>query len=223
MEGKITIVIPVKNGNNYLAEALGSIAAQGMDVETIVVDDGSTDDTVEIARSFGCKVISHPVSVGQVVAKNTGLEAATGAFVMFLDHDDRIRDGALRKMYEELSSDPSVYAVEAKVKDFLSPEISEMKGTLIRPEAYYGLFTGAILIRREAFGKTGLFPVNIHDGEIIHWHTRMEQCGLPIKKIDLVSTDRRIHNTNFGKTHKGKEYKDFAAILRQRLMAAKNK
>ena len=96
-----------------------------------------------------------------------------------------------------------------------------MKGTIIRPDAYYGLFTGAILIRRACFEKTGLFPENIHDGEIIYWHTRMEQCGLPIRKLDLVSTDRRIHNTNFGKTNKEKEYKDFATILRARLKGNK--
>lgn len=218
---KISIIIPVKNGSNYLKEALESIAAQGMDTETIVVDDGSGDNTSEIAAAFGATVLRHPESRGQVVAKNTGLAAATGDCIMFLDHDDRIRPGALRQMAEALQQDPEAAAVQARVKDFLSPEIGEMKGTIIRPDAYYGLFTGAILIRRACFEKTGLFPENIHDGEIIYWHTRMEQCGLPIRKLDLVSTDRRIHNTNFGKTNKEKEYKDFATILRARLKGNK--
>ncbi len=218
---KISIIIPVKNGSNYLKEALESIAAQGMDTETIVVDDGSGDNTSEIAAAFGATVLRHPESRGQVVAKNTGLAAATGDCIMFLDHDDRIRPGALQQMAEALQQDPEAAAVQARVKDFLSPEIGEMKGTIIRPDAYYGLFTGAILIRRACFEKTGLFPENIHDGEIIYWHTRMEQCGLPIRKLDLVSTDRRIHNTNFGKTNKEKEYKDFATILRARLKGNK--
>ena len=218
---KISVIIPVRNGSNYLKEALESIAAQGLDTETIVVDDGSVDNTAEIAAVFGARVLRHPESRGQVVAKNTGLAAATGDCVLFLDHDDRIREGALRTMGEALQAHPEAAAVQAKVKDFLSPEIDRMDGTVIRPDAYYGLFTGAILIRREAFAKTGPFPENIHDGEIIYWHTRMEQCGLAILKLDLVSTDRRIHNTNFGKTNKEKEYKDFATILRARLKGKK--
>ena len=213
--------MPVKNGSNYIAEALESIGRQRMDVEVIVVDDGSTDDTAMIASAHGAKVVRHQDCQGPVVAKNSGLAAATGEYVVFFDHDDIMRDNSLSTLYNALSDAPQAAAVEAKIKDFLSPEIGPMPGIVIRPEPYYGLFTGAILIRRACFEKTGLFPENIHDGEIIYWHTRMEQCGLPIRKLDLVSTDRRIHNTNFGKTNKEKEYKDFATILRARLKGNK--
>lgn len=221
MNKLISVILPVKDGSNYLAEALESLKGQGMDLEIIVVDDGSTDDTVAIADRYGCKVVSHPVSKGQVAGKNTGLGVATGEYVMFMDHDDVMRPGALKRLYEEIEADPEAYAVQAMVKDFKSPEIASLPGTAIKPEPFYGLFTGAILIRKTAFDTIGPFSENRRTGEIIEWVTKMEANGFPIKKIDLVATDRRIHNTNFGKTARNEEFKDYASILRERLKMIK--
>ena len=216
-ESLISVIMPVRNGSNYIREALDSLARQGMEMEVIVVDDGSEDDTASIAAGAGCRVLSHPVSLGPVRAKNTGLAAAKGAFILFLDHDDRLRDGALRTLMDAVAADPQAMAVEAKVQDFLSPDAGPMPGTLVRPEPYYGLFTGAILIRREAFDRIGPFPEQLQAGEIIDWFSRMEQHQLKVRKIDAVTADRRIHRTNFGKTHASVEMKDYAAILRARL------
>ena len=217
----ISVIIPVKNGANYLREAIDSLVRQGVDLEIIVVDDGSTDDTVTIASSYGCKVISHPVCKGQVAAKNTGLGAAKGEYVMFMDHDDVMREGVLKAMLAAFEADPSASAVQAMVKDFLSPEIKELPGTVVRPDSYYGLFTGAILIRKSVFDEIGLFSESRKTGEIIEWSTKMEAAGLRISKIDLVATDRRIHSTNFGRTDKDREFKDYASILRERLKFAR--
>ncbi|MBO4231301.1 MAG: glycosyltransferase family 2 protein [Bacteroidales bacterium] len=213
----ISVIIPVKNGSNYLQEAIESVQRQGVSVEIIVVDDGSDDNTAEIASELGCKVVSHPVSKGQVAAKNTGLRVATGEYVLFLDHDDVIREGALATMHEMIETDPDASAVQSMVKDFLSPEIGSMPGTTIRPEPYYGLFTGAILIRKSVFDTIGFFSEDRRTGEIIEWQSRMDKEGFLVKKTGIVSTDRRIHNTNFGKTNKGEEYKDYASVLRKRL------
>lgn len=219
MNKLISVIIPVRNGSNYLSQALESVLLQKMDVETIVVDDGSTDNTLEIARKYGCKTISHSVSKGQVAAKNTGLSIAGGEYVIFLDHDDRIREGALATLYEALDPDKGIYAVEAKVQDFLSPDVGPKPGIIVREDAYYGLFTGAILIRKSAFDTVGPFSDNVYTGEIMEWFSKMEKNGLKIKKIDLVSTDRRIHGTNFGQTHRDTEMKNYASVLRAMLKA----
>ena len=218
MKKGISVIIPVKNGSNYLSEALESLQAQEYpDLQIIVVDDGSTDDTASIASSCGCEVLSHPVCKGQVAAKNTGLAAAKGEFVMFMDHDDVMRPGVLKVMVESIEADPEVSAVQAMVKDFISPEIGSMPGTVVRPEPYYGLFTGAILIRHKDFDTIGPFSESRNTGEIIEFTSKMEANGFIIKKLNFVSTDRRIHNSNFGKTNKGTEFKDYASILRERL------
>jgi len=218
----ISIIIPVKNGHKYLSEALLAIEAQGMDTEVIVVDDGSDDDTADIARAAGCTVLRHEQSRGPVAAKNTGLREARGEFVMFHDHDDRMRPGALKALYDALVSDDSLSAVEAKVQDFVSPELSDAEKRLCvaKPDPFYGLFTGAILMRRSVFDVIGFFSETVRAGEIIEWQGKMDKSGLNIGKIDLVSTDRRIHNSNMGRNARKQEFKDYAAILRMRMKKA---
>lgn len=218
----ISVIIPVKNGTNYLGEAIASLRRQDMNLEIIVVDDGSADETAELARKAGCVVLQHPVSRGQVAGKNTGIAAAKGDYILFLDHDDRVRDGALRTMYEALAADPSVVAVQAMVQDFKSPELPDIPDGLLHPTPFYGLFTGAILIRRVVFDRIGPFSENVHTGEIIEWFSRLEAQGMQVCKLDLVSTDRRIHQTNFGRTDRAEEMKNYAAVLRERLKALRN-
>ena len=216
MEPLISVIMPVRNGAKYIREALESLLSQGCRLEILVVDDGSEDETAALAASYGCRVLSHPVSQGPVIAKNTGLEAATGDYILFMDHDDRLRDGALKALCAALEDDPEAAAVEAMVQDFRSPDCADAS-VFIRPEPYFGLFTGAILIRRSVFGIIGPFSTAQTAGEILDWSDRMEQNNLTIKKIDLVATDRRVHDSNFGRTRREEQFKEFAAILRARL------
>lgn len=217
----ISIIIPVKNGKNYLQEALDHIKAQEMNVEVIVIDDASEDETSEIASRNGCRVFRQSVCQGQVTAKNIGVKMAKGDFILFHDHDDRMRTGALRALYEAM--DEKCAAVMAKVQDFYTPGMSEQQKMRSpkKEEPFYGLFTGAVLIRKSAMDLIGPFNPQLNTGEILEWETRMSQNGLCIKKIDLVATDRRIHATNYGKTNREKEFRDYAMVLRARIMAAK--
>jgi len=218
----ISIIIPVRNGENYLEEALVNIRKQDVEVEIVVVDDASTDRTVEIAERYGCKVIRHEICKGQVAGKNTGIKYATGDFVLFHDHDDLLRDGALKVLLDAF--DECTYAVEAKVKDFYTQGMTEeqKKFSAIKDEAYWGLFTGAIMMRRSVFDTIGEFTESLNTGEIIEWEYRMNQNSFNIKKIDFISTDRRVHCSNYGKTDKKKEYKDYATVLRAMILAKKS-
>ena len=69
---KVSIIMPVKNGSNYMQEAIDSIKNQGVDFELIVVNDGSEDNTEQIARENNCIVINHETTQGAVTAKNSG-------------------------------------------------------------------------------------------------------------------------------------------------------
>ncbi len=219
MNSLISIIIPCKNGEKYIEETILAIKKQNMNVEIIVVNDGSTDNTTNIAISLGCKVLHNETSKGPVVAKNSGLKVASGDFIMFHDADDVMNTNILPELYKELDSNPDVYAVMAKVKDFFSPELSEeeKQGTKIKCEPYYGLFTGAVLVRKSVFDKIGLFNETVTAGEIIDWQSKMDKNNLKIKKLDIVSTNRRIHSLNFGKTQQKKEFKDYATLLRAKL------
>lgn len=219
MQNLISIIIPVKNGSNYMEEAITEIKQQNMNTEIIVVDDGSTDNTSEIAKNYGCIVIKNTTSQGPVIAKNQALKIANGDFILFHDHDDIMNNGVLEKMLAELNAAPDISAVMCKVKDFISDDLpSEEKQKIkIKSEPYYGLFTGAVLIRKNVFDIIGNFDEQVTAGEILDWQTKMEKHNLKIKKLDLISTQRRLHTTNFGRTQQQTEFKDYAKSLRERL------
>ena len=215
MNDLISVIIPCKNGEKYLSEALDGIRRQNMNVEIILIDDASTDRTIEIAEKKGCRVIRQATSLGQVIAKNEGLKVAKGSYILFHDHDDVMRENALATLYRAMSDDVS--AVMGKVKDFISPDAQDQTASM-QNNPYWGLLTGAVLIKKAVFDRVGPFPETIHGGEIIDLTNRMNDAGLKVKKIDFITTDRRIHDTNFGKTNRQKEFKDYASVLRARLI-----
>ncbi len=217
MNDLISVIIPVKNGGKYIEQAIKGIQKQGMDAEIIVVDDCSDDNTIEIAQNYGCKVVKHETSKGPVAGKNSGLKIANGKYILFHDHDDVMNDGALKMLYDEFEAD--IMAVEAMVQDFYSSELTleEKAKTLIKKEPYYGIFTGAILIKKEVFDKIGYFNESVYAGEIIEWQTKMESNNFKIKKIDFVSTMRRVHDSNFGRINQKMEFRNYAAILRAKI------
>lgn len=84
---KLSVVIPAKNEEKGLATFLPSLRALYPQAEVIVVDDGSTDATVQVCENAGVRVISHPYSKGNGAAIKTGARAATGDHIVFMDGD----------------------------------------------------------------------------------------------------------------------------------------
>ncbi len=106
---KISVVIPVYNGERYLGQALESAFAQEHPVhEVIVINDGSTDDTGKVLEKFKGKIISRTIPNGGVAnAMNLGMSLATGDWIAFLDHDDIWFKNKLRRQVEEVRRAPS--------------------------------------------------------------------------------------------------------------------
>lgn len=85
----ISVVIPAYNRADLLAESLTSVFSQTRaPLEVIVVDDASADATAEVANQFPVTLIRHQVNSGNSVSRNTGISAARGELVAFLDSDD---------------------------------------------------------------------------------------------------------------------------------------
>ena len=106
----VSIVVPCFNGDAFVAEAIRSALAQTWDsIEIVVVDDGSTDQSREVIREFGdrVKLIATP-NRGGGAARNTGIDAATGEFIQFLDCDDvLLADCVAHKMSAETENGES--------------------------------------------------------------------------------------------------------------------
>lgn len=110
---KVSVVIPVYNGATFVTRTLESITAQTLgEVEIIVIDDGSTDNSYRVIEEFFAEVSSENLRVkilrqknfGVSVARNHGFSHATGKYVMFFDSDDIMKPECLEKMYEKARS-----------------------------------------------------------------------------------------------------------------------
>ncbi|MEV4572360.1 glycosyltransferase family 2 protein [Nonomuraea jabiensis] len=104
----LSVVVPVLNGERYIADALSSLCRNARhDFEFIVVNDGSTDATGDIVADFtrelpGLTMLRNPAPVGLADARNTGLSAASGRYVTFMDADDWLAPGYLARLVEAI-------------------------------------------------------------------------------------------------------------------------
>lgn len=102
----LSVVVPVRDGERHLADALASLCRNARhDFEFIVVDDGSVDATGDIAEDFraglpGLEVLRNPAPRGLADARNAGLSAASGRYVTFMDGDDWLAPGYLARLVE---------------------------------------------------------------------------------------------------------------------------
>ena len=111
---KLSIVIPIYNVEDYLAKCLDSVLCPDVqDYEIIAVNDGSTDSSGEIAREYAARyperirLIEKP-NGGLGSARNAGIEAAKGEFLLFLDSDDCLSPGAVKEISEALDTDADI-------------------------------------------------------------------------------------------------------------------
>jgi CDP-glycerol glycerophosphotransferase len=112
---QISVIVPAYDVADYLGECLDSVLGQGVDdLEVVVVDDGSTDATVAIARRYADRddrvKLIRQANHGLGHARNTGVAAATGDHLAFVDSDDRLPDGALARLLASLERTGSDFA-----------------------------------------------------------------------------------------------------------------
>ncbi|MGZ5509828.1 MAG: glycosyltransferase [Nitrososphaeraceae archaeon] len=134
MKDKISIIIPVYNGVKYLPKCIDSVLNQTYkNLEIILVDDGSTDESGKICDTYSLKdkriKVIHKENGGVSDARNVGLKVATGKYIGFIDHDDFIESD----MYEILLK--TLYAYDADIVQCASYKIIDKK---INPEHYSG-------------------------------------------------------------------------------------
>jgi len=124
---KLSVIIPVYNGGAYLRACLKHLSESTFSgYECIVVDDGSTDDSVEVARSFSAKVLSTGGRRGPAHARNLGAKTAEGDVLFFIDSDVCVASDTVARVAAHFREDPELAALmgsyddSPKCKDFLS-------------------------------------------------------------------------------------------------------
>ncbi len=162
---RISVVIPVHNGERTLEQCLAAIyRSEYPPYEVVVVDDASTDRSVEIARRYPCRLVRLSENVGAARAKNRGAAEAGGDILFFTDADVLIPPQALSILVEDFA-DPNIAGVvgllsaELPYEDFASQfKNLWMHFTYARLPRYVGLFyTSAASIRKPVFEREGGF------------------------------------------------------------------
>lgn len=221
MKHRVSVVIPVHNGERYLAEAIDSVLAQGEYLlDVVVVDDGSTDDSAQIAKSRAPEIGYHyQAQSGAAVARNTGVELTQGDFIAFLDADDTWEANKLALQLQAFSERPQLDMVFALAQQFISPELdADARSSLVCPdEPEPGYLPSAMLVRRQSFLRAGLFSGEHQIGEFIDWFARATDAGLSGLMLPRVLLHRRIHEANQGVSKRNSYNAAYLRILKQSL------
>ena len=210
----VSVVIPAYNSEEFISEAISSALAQTLRVsEIIVVDDGSTDRTAEVAAELGASVVRQSHG-GISVARNAGLRAAKHEWIAFLDADDIWEPKKIEYQWAAIRRHPDVGLVSCDLSQWIhgshSPDISaDVTGVADNdaPMVYVPQAQGAflidrmtynsptMLIRRDLLLSVGLFDEQVRYVEGVECYLRViARC--PIVLVELPLVRQRLHERN---------------------------
>jgi glycosyltransferase involved in cell wall biosynthesis len=216
----ISVIVPVYNCENYLPEAIESVLSQTYrPIEAVVVDDGSTDNSANIARRCGPLVrYCFQSNKGTGAARNKGVELARGNYLAFLDQDDLWVKHKLTRQMTAFQSNITLDMVFGHVEQFYSPDVYEEteKQAWIPREIVPGIHVGTLLITRDAFRRVGPFGTNFEIAEFVDWYLRATESGLRRQMLPDVLMRRRIHKANQG-IYKRKHRAEYVRVLKAAL------
>jgi glycosyltransferase involved in cell wall biosynthesis len=198
----VSVILPVKNGAQYLEESLRSVLAQDhKPCEITVLDNDSTDETESIARQFAADgvrlVVNHP-PLGIAASWNLGIRLSHGELLAFASYDDIWISHKLRKQAECLAAQPELDYCIALVRTFLDSTItvpphgfpSELLGAAVP-----GYLPETLMARRRAFERVGYFDSSFLQ-EDTEWYVRARDAGLKMTVVEEVLVYKRLHGNS---------------------------
>ena len=181
---KATVIIPNLNGEGWLGGAIDSVIAQTMqDFELIIIDNNSTDKSLEIARSYlsrqDCFLVENTSNTGFSAAVNTGIKAAKGEFVVLFNNDAFAEENWLEELILVAEADEKIFSVSSLMLRYYEPELADDAGDYVnilgwacktgdglRATRYqkqrrcFSACGGAALYRKSILDEIGLFDEN---------------------------------------------------------------
>ena len=195
----VSVIVPVYNGADFLAEAIESIQQQTYrPLEIIIVDDGSTDSGPQIIKEFGNRVQSlRQNNAGPSAARNAGLQLARGEIIGFLDADDLWPPEKLNMEMQCLRDNPRIEMVMGQIQVIEMPDATRREHRFnIEQEAAVNVHLGGALFRASIFDKVGIFDESMRYSEDVDLFMRIREHDIPVAIVDNVTLYYRLHQHN---------------------------
>jgi glycosyltransferase involved in cell wall biosynthesis len=194
-----SVILPVRNGGAFIAQAIGSALPQlSPEDEIIVIDNGSTDNTIAVVEGIDDPRISlvHEAKPGPAAARNAGLRAATGDLVSFLDHDDYWPDGRNAGLLAALAANPEANSAYGRLRVVVDPGCDD-KGFL-KLDCTFAPAIGlhVHLFRRSLIDLAGNMDESMNLGSDTDYLTRLRQAGMNGAIYDGDAAVYRRHAAN---------------------------
>ena len=211
----VSVVVPAYQAEAFLGEALASALAQDHPaVEVVVVDDGSSDRTAEVAAAYPVRVLRRPHR-GPAAARNAGLAVARGAFLTILDADDLWPPDRLSRQVAHLREHADLGIVLGLTEVFLSPgEPRPLHWPDVAEGEAIPAVAGTMLARREVFATVGGFDESLAVCEDVDWLARAKDAGVAAGALEHVVLRYRIHAANTSR-HTGANQSELLRVLRR--------
>jgi glycosyltransferase involved in cell wall biosynthesis len=215
---RVSVIIPVFNGADRLAEAVASVRGEvEAGDEIIIVDDGSTDGTADLIASLGRDIVSiRQDNAGHPAARNVALRRARGDVIAFLDHDDIWPPGRQAPLLAALDADETVDIAVGRVRIVTDTHIPSPSADNMRyVTTHRPWHLDSLLLRRSVFDRVGQFDERLRNASDADWTMRAREAGVTYKAIDEVTVFYRLHATNLSRN-----VSDSRAFLLQALKSA---
>ncbi len=206
MQPLVSVILPVYNGEKFLANAIKRIQQENYKpLEILVINDGSTDRTAAIMAEFQDEIRSfHQENQGPAAARNYGLRMAQGEFYAFFDVDDLWVEGLFEQMLDQLLKDQNAEIIQGLIQQVLLTEsttsqnhISDSDANQDIPDKPYRFINlTSALYRKSAFEKVGILDESLMTGEDLDWFFRAWEHRIRKIDIDEVFLIYRKHKTN---------------------------
>lgn len=197
LSSRVSVIIPVYNGESYLAEAIESALTQTHPAhEIIVLDDGSTDGSASVARGYAVTLLQQE-NRGLATARNTAMSYASGDYFALLDCDDVWPKTKLADQVAALEAEKDAgYALSYQRYIFEGGRQPNWFKRTPVDEWEPGYCPSCWLIRRSTWEQVGSFDPNAGYGEDIDWLSRANDLGIRFIMVEKVLLLRRIHEDN---------------------------
>ncbi len=220
---RVSIVLPVYNGARFLRQSIESCLKQTYrDLELIVVDDGSKDDSIEIVKSYDddrLKLVCHETNRRLPAALNTGFAHSLGLYLTWTSHDNFYAPSGIAEMVNFIEEHPQVdfvFADEYRV-DERDQILQEFKAGPLEQLGEENCLGGAFLYRRTVYEKLGPYSEQVFLAEDYEYWLRASAC-FTLAHLERPLYYYRVHPNSLSRRFKGGAATEAALAVRRQIL-----